>query len=108
MIAPSDRKSKIWSVVRFSSGNFLEMYDFMVSGYYATAIGNAFFPAGKFVARDRRRNTSVHQTAASAGELFRRALGRRAKTAIYDPIDPKRYMCEAGCAPGRESSSCSQ
>jgi metabolite-proton symporter len=41
-----DRKSKIWSVIRVSSGNFLEMYDFMVFGYYATAIGHAFFPSG--------------------------------------------------------------
>ena len=41
-----DRKTKVWSVVRVSSGNFLEMYDFMVFGYYATAIGNAFFPSG--------------------------------------------------------------
>jgi MFS family permease len=41
-----DRKSKIWSVVRVSSGNFLEMYDFMIFGYYAAAIGNAFFPSG--------------------------------------------------------------
>src|SRR6195256_3661299 len=42
----TERKAKIWSVVRVSSGNFLEMYDFMVFGYYATAIGNAFFPSG--------------------------------------------------------------
>jgi metabolite-proton symporter len=42
----SDRKSKIWSVIRVSSGNFLEMYDFMVFGYYASAIGKAFFPSG--------------------------------------------------------------
>src|ERR1700737_3402927 len=41
----SDRKSKIWSVIRVSSGNFLEMCDFMVFGYYATAIGRAFFPS---------------------------------------------------------------
>jgi MFS family permease len=41
-----DRKSKIWAVVRVSSGNFLEMYDFMVFGYYAAAIGKAFFPSG--------------------------------------------------------------
>jgi metabolite-proton symporter len=27
-----------------ASGNFLEMYDFMVFGYYAAAIGRAFFP----------------------------------------------------------------
>jgi metabolite-proton symporter len=37
-------QSKIGSVVRVSVGNFLEMYDFMVFGYYATAIGRAFFP----------------------------------------------------------------
>ena len=43
---PSDRKSKIWSVIRVSSGNLLEMYDFMVFGYYAAAIGKAFFPSG--------------------------------------------------------------
>jgi MFS family permease len=40
------RKSAIWSVIRVSSGNFLEMYDFMVFGYYAAAIGKAFFPSG--------------------------------------------------------------
>src|SRR5579864_7487501 len=42
----SERNAKIWSVVRVSSGNFLEMYDFMVFGYYAAAIGKAFFPSG--------------------------------------------------------------
>src|SRR5271167_4040837 len=41
-----DRTSTFRSVVRVSSGNFLEMYDFMVFGYYASAIGNAFFPGG--------------------------------------------------------------
>jgi MHS family citrate/tricarballylate:H+ symporter-like MFS transporter len=40
------RKSAIWAVIRVSSGNFLEMYDFMVFGYYAAAIGKAFFPTG--------------------------------------------------------------
>jgi MFS family permease len=33
-----------WLVVRVAGGNFLEMYDFMVFGYYAQAIGAAFFP----------------------------------------------------------------
>src|SRR5437879_10106471 len=46
MLRSSDRKAKIWSVIRVSSGNFLEMYDFMVFGYYAAAIGKAFFPSG--------------------------------------------------------------
>ena len=38
------RQKQIMSVVRVASGNFLEMYDFMVFGYYAAAIGKAFFP----------------------------------------------------------------
>ncbi len=42
----SDRKAKIKSVIRVASGNFLEMYDFMVFGYYAAAIGRAYFPKG--------------------------------------------------------------
>ena len=45
MLRSSDRKAEIWSVIRVSSGNFLEMYDFMVFGYYAFAIGKAFFPS---------------------------------------------------------------
>src|SRR5258706_3347864 len=46
MSSSSEHKSKIWAVIRVSSGNFLEMYDFMVFGYYAAAIGRAFFPSG--------------------------------------------------------------
>jgi len=44
MITASERKQKIWSVLRVSSGNFLEMYDFFVFAYYASAIGRVFFP----------------------------------------------------------------
>lgn len=40
----SDRSAKIKSVIRVASGNLLEMYDFMVFGYYAEAIGRTFFP----------------------------------------------------------------
>jgi MFS family permease len=38
------RQSKLMGVIRVSSGNFLEMYDFIVFGYYATSIGRTFFP----------------------------------------------------------------
>jgi MFS transporter, MHS family, citrate/tricarballylate:H+ symporter len=38
-------QSKLKAVVTVSSGNFLEMYDFMVFGYYATAIATTFFPS---------------------------------------------------------------
>jgi MFS family permease len=43
---PSSRQSKLAAVIRVSSGNFLEMYDFFVFAYYASAIGRAFFPHG--------------------------------------------------------------
>ena len=41
------KKSPLWlSVVRVTSGNFLEMYDFIVYGFYATAfIAPTFFPS---------------------------------------------------------------
>jgi MFS family permease len=36
--------SHLRTIVMLSSGNFLEAYDFMVFGYFAAAIGKAFFP----------------------------------------------------------------
>jgi len=48
---PAKSEFGFWSVFRVSSGNFLEMYDFMVFGYYAEAIGGAFFPTGDPVTR---------------------------------------------------------
>ena len=32
MLAPAARNAKIWAVVRVASGNFLEIYDFMIFG----------------------------------------------------------------------------
>jgi MFS transporter, MHS family, citrate/tricarballylate:H+ symporter len=40
-----ERSSKVRSVIRVSSGNFLEMYDFMVYAYYATYIAREIFPS---------------------------------------------------------------
>ena len=40
------RDGQIRAVIRVASGNFLEMYDFMVYGYYAVYIAKTFFPAG--------------------------------------------------------------
>jgi MFS family permease len=37
--------SKVRSVIRVSSGNFLEMYDFMVFAYYASYIAREIFPS---------------------------------------------------------------
>ena len=45
MPTSKERWNKIGAVVRVASGNFLEMYDFIVYGYYAVYIGKAFFPS---------------------------------------------------------------
>jgi MFS transporter, MHS family, citrate/tricarballylate:H+ symporter len=38
--------SKLGTVLRVTSGNFLEMFDFFLYGFYATHIAKTFFPAG--------------------------------------------------------------
>lgn len=38
--------SKVAMVLRVTSGNFLEMFDFFLFGFYATYISHTFFPAG--------------------------------------------------------------
>jgi MFS transporter, MHS family, citrate/tricarballylate:H+ symporter len=45
-LSRTERKAMIGKIVRVSSGNFLEMYDFVVYGYYATYIAGVFFPSG--------------------------------------------------------------
>src|SRR5438270_11371824 len=42
--AQTGRRAKIRAVIRVAAGNFLEMYDFFVFGYYAAAIGRTYFP----------------------------------------------------------------
>ena len=45
-MAELSRAEKIRTVIRVSSGNFLEMFDFFVFGYYAKIIGDTYFPSG--------------------------------------------------------------
>ena len=45
MLSPTERRKKIGAVVRAASGNFLELYDFLVYVYFASYIAKAFFPA---------------------------------------------------------------
>ena len=44
-IRASSKSTKLSSVVRVASGNFLEMYDFMVYAYYAPYIAREIFPS---------------------------------------------------------------
>ena len=39
-------RGRVGAVIRVTCGNFLEMYDFIVYGYYATYIAKTFFPTG--------------------------------------------------------------
>jgi MHS family citrate/tricarballylate:H+ symporter-like MFS transporter len=43
--AATSQPSKIGAVIRVTSGNFLEQFDFFLFGFYATYIAKAFFPA---------------------------------------------------------------
>ncbi len=43
--------SKIATVLRVTSGNFLEMFDFFLFGFYATYISKAFFPGDNDVTK---------------------------------------------------------
>jgi metabolite-proton symporter len=45
MAENTERKKRIGAVIRVASGNFLEMYDFIVYGYYAKYIGEVIFPS---------------------------------------------------------------
>lgn len=42
---PQTTGQRMKAAMQVASGNMLEMYDFMVFGYYASAIGHAFFPS---------------------------------------------------------------
>ncbi|MDN7353277.1 MFS transporter [Acetobacter senegalensis] len=43
--SPMTMRERMKAAAQVASGNMLEMYDFMVFGYYAAAIGRAFFPS---------------------------------------------------------------
>lgn len=45
MTVTAKPQSKVSTVIRVTSGNFIEMYDFFLFGFYATYISKAFFPS---------------------------------------------------------------
>jgi MFS transporter, MHS family, citrate/tricarballylate:H+ symporter len=45
-MSEASTSSKVATVLRVTSGNFLEMFDFFLFGFYATYISKAFFPTG--------------------------------------------------------------
>ena len=43
---PPQLKSRLGAILRSTSGNFLEQFDFFLFGFYASSIAKAFFPTG--------------------------------------------------------------
>ncbi|MBV9127533.1 MAG: MFS transporter [Verrucomicrobia bacterium] len=66
MNPPTSSQSKIGTVFRVTSGNFLEMFDFFLFGFYATHISRAFFPTSSQFA-----SLMLTFTTFSAGFLMR-------------------------------------
>ena len=79
-------RSKLATVLRVTSGNFLEMFDFFLFGFYATDIAKAFFPAGSAAA-------SLMLTFATFGAGFlMRPLGAVLLGAYVDQIGRRRGL----------------
>jgi len=67
--SPARPHSRLSTVIRVTSGNFIEMYDFFLFGFYATYIAAAFFPA-------TNEYTALMMTFATFGAgFFMRPLG---------------------------------
>jgi MFS family permease len=107
-IVRSSRSSKFWAVIRVSSGNFLEMYDFMVFGYYAHAIARNFFPI-----RSEFASVMLSLMTFGAGFLMR-PLGAIVLGSYIDHVGRRRGLivtlaCMSvgtlllGCVPGYET-----
>jgi len=78
--------SKIGTVLRVTSGNFLEQFDFFLFGFYATYIAKAFFPAQSEFA-----SLMLTFTAFAAGFLMR-PLGAIVLGAYIDKVGRRKGL----------------
>ena len=78
--------SKIGTVLRVTSGNFLEQFDFFLFGFYATYIAKAFFPAQSEFA-----SLMLTFTAFAAGFLMRQ-LGAIVLGAYIDKVGRRKGL----------------
>lgn len=86
MAAAAAGQSKVGTVLRVTSGNFLEMFDFFLFGFYATQISQAFFPS-------QNETTSLLQTFMTFGAGFlMRPLGALFLGAYIDRIGRRRGL----------------
>lgn len=83
---PTGGRPKIATVLRVTSGNFLEMFDFFLFGYFATHIARTFFPVHSEVA-----SLMLAFMTFSAGALMR-PLGAVVLGAYVDRIGRRRGL----------------
>ncbi|MCC8396158.1 MFS transporter [Paraburkholderia sp. MMS20-SJTR3] len=84
--ASTPAASKVGAVLRVTSGNFLEQFDFFLFGFYATFIAKTFFPAASEFA-------SLMQTFAVFGAGFlMRPLGAIVLGAYIDRVGRRRGL----------------
>ena len=83
---PPQIKSRLGAILRATSGNFLEQFDFFLFGFYATYIAKTFFPAASEFA-------SLMQTFAVFGAGFlMRPLGAIILGAYIDKVGRRRGL----------------
>src|SRR5271170_7519463 len=86
MVAGTNPPSKIGAVIRVTSGNFLEQFDFFLFGFYATYIAQAFFPA-----RSEFASLMLTFSAFGAGFLMR-PLGAIVLGAYIDQVGRRKGL----------------
>jgi MFS transporter, MHS family, citrate/tricarballylate:H+ symporter len=86
LVAGTKSPSKIGAVLRVTSGNFLEQFDFFLFGFYATYIAKAFFPAQSEFA-----SLMLTFTAFAAGFLMR-PLGAIVLGAYIDKVGRRKGL----------------
>jgi MFS transporter, MHS family, citrate/tricarballylate:H+ symporter len=86
LVAGTKGPSKIGAVLRVTSGNFLEQFDFFLFGFYATYIAKAFFPAQSEFA-----SLMLTFTAFAAGFLMR-PLGAIILGAYIDKVGRRKGL----------------
>lgn len=86
MATAATGQSKVGTVLRVTSGNFLEMFDFFLFGFYASQISQAFFPS-------QNETTSLLQAFMTFGAGFlMRPLGALFLGAYIDRIGRRKGL----------------